>query len=58
MTWFFDGKRIDPPPEIIDEPLTSNNVGATSVIRGPNVSNVCLLMYQILKWSKVIRINA
>ena len=54
VTWFFDGKRIDPPPEIIDEPLTSNNVGATSVIRGHNVSNVYLLIYQILQWSKVL----
>ena len=25
VTWFFDGKRIDPPPEIVvEEPLTSN----------------------------------
>ena len=26
VTWFFDGKRIDPPPEIVvEEPLTSNS---------------------------------
>ena len=37
MTWFFDGKRIDPPPEIVEEPLTINNVDP--VQRGYNVSS-------------------
>ena len=38
VTWFFDGKRIDPPPEIVEEPLTINNVDP--VQRGYNVSSV------------------
>ena len=37
VTWFFDGKRIDPPPEIVEEPLTINNVDPA---RGYNVSSV------------------
>ena len=36
VTWFFDGKRIDPPPEIVEEPLTINNVDPA---RGYNVSS-------------------